>query len=148
MQGRRGLARPNFYCRNMLSRCASLALRRQTRPASSAGKGSALEECSASLNGAAVAHSNGAAVHSNNGAGGRMRAPDGREALAFLRAHSPEGDAQLLPGLCQFCERWMEQVPCLARACPCVPDAAPVHGGSCCPVPVLLCHVELVLSAA
>lgn len=81
--------------------------RRQTRPNASGAGSSALER-DAPLNGAAAAKSNGAGAH--------MRAPDGREALAFLRAHSPEGDAALLPGLCQFCERWLEQVQPCSRA--------------------------------
>ncbi len=56
---------------------------------------------------------------SSNGAApllGQLRKPDGKEALAFLRAHSPEGDQDLLPGLLHFTERWLQQVmSCLTR---------------------------------
>ncbi|CAL8462399.1 g1932 [Coccomyxa elongata] len=41
---------------------------------------------------------------------GNIQKPDGKEALAFIRAHSPDGDEDLLPGLCQFTERWLIQV--------------------------------------
>ena len=53
---------------------------------------------------------NGAA---QNGAApflGNIQKPDGKEALAFIRAHSPDGDEDLLPGLCEFAERWLVQV--------------------------------------
>lgn len=58
------------------------------------------------------------AADSSNGAGlngaapllGHIRQPDGKEALAFIRAHSPDGDQDLLPGLSQFTERWLVQV--------------------------------------
>ncbi len=41
---------------------------------------------------------------------GNIQKPDGKEALAFIRAHSFDGDEDLLPGLCQFTERWLVQV--------------------------------------
>ena len=53
--------------------------------------------------------SNGATM---NGAApflGQIKQPDGKEALAFIRAHSPDPE-DLLLGLCQFTERWLTQV--------------------------------------
>ena len=47
-----------------------------------------------------------------NGAGplmGRIRKPDAREALAYVRAHSST-EGELLEGLSKFVERWLEQV--------------------------------------
>ena len=47
-----------------------------------------------------------------NGAGplmGRIRKPDAREALAYMRAHS-SAEGELLEGLSKFVERWLEQV--------------------------------------
>lgn len=47
-----------------------------------------------------------------NGAGplmGAIRKPDAKEALAYVRAHSP-GEDDLLEGLSKFTERWLEQV--------------------------------------
>ena len=47
-----------------------------------------------------------------NGAGpllGRIRKPDAREALAYVRAH-PTAEGELLEGLSKFVERWLEQV--------------------------------------
>lgn len=40
---------------------------------------------------------------------GKIRKPDAKEALAYVRAHSPDEDA-LLEGLLKFTERWLEQV--------------------------------------
>lgn len=47
-----------------------------------------------------------------NGAGplmGKIRKPDAREALAYVRAHCPD-ETELLVGLSKFVERWLEQV--------------------------------------
>ncbi|CAL5227691.1 g10699 [Coccomyxa viridis] len=47
-----------------------------------------------------------------NGAGplmGKIRKPDAKEALAYVRAHSPDEET-LLEGLLKFTERWLEQV--------------------------------------
>ena len=40
---------------------------------------------------------------------GKIRKPDAKEALAYVRAHSPDEDT-LLEGLLKFTERWLEQV--------------------------------------
>ena len=40
---------------------------------------------------------------------GKIRKPDAKEALAYVRAHSPD-EATLLEGLLKFTERWLEQV--------------------------------------
>ncbi|EIE24067.1 hypothetical protein COCSUDRAFT_65723 [Coccomyxa subellipsoidea C-169] len=54
--------------------------------------------------------SNGAALNGSAPFLGQIKQPDGKEALAFIRAHSPDGDQDLLLGLCQFTERWLTQV--------------------------------------
>ena len=72
-----------------------------------AGGGGGGGERGASQNGA------GPTAAAGGAAAGGIRAPDAREALAFVRAHSPEGDADLLPGLLSFCERWLEQARAL-----------------------------------
>ena len=41
---------------------------------------------------------------------GKIRKPDAKEALAYVRAHSPD-ENELLEGLLKFTERWLEQVP-------------------------------------
>ncbi|KAK9818230.1 hypothetical protein WJX72_009142 [[Myrmecia] bisecta] len=57
---------------------------------------------------------NGGANSADDGSGnGRTRGsslPAHAEALSFIRANSPEGDADLLPGLCIFTERWLARV--------------------------------------
>jgi hypothetical protein len=75
--------------------------RRYLRQAGAAGSLAAEEGAAAG----GTAGSNGAAPFL-----GQLRKPDGREALAFIRAHSPEADADLLPGLLHFTERWLQQV--------------------------------------
>ena len=40
---------------------------------------------------------------------GKIRKPDAKEALAYVRAHSPNEET-LLEGLLKFTERWLEQV--------------------------------------
>ena len=55
--------------------------------------------------------SNGAALNGSAPFLGQIKQPDGKEALAFIRAHSPD-DQDLLLGLCQFTERWLAQVCC------------------------------------
>ncbi len=62
-----------------------------------------------------------------NGAGplmGNIRKPDAREALAYVRAHSPD-EAQLLVGLSKFVERWLEQVHAPILLTPSCPGIAP-----------------------
>ena len=66
-----------------------------------------------------------------NGAGplmGRIRKPDAREALAYVRAHS-SAEGELLEGLSKFVERWLEQVRLHKPA-----SVTPVLRGFCCPL--------------
>ncbi|CAD7702251.1 unnamed protein product [Ostreobium quekettii] len=46
---------------------------------------------------------------SESAAVGAKSLPSRNETLTFVRQHSPQGDADLLPGLCLFAERWLDK---------------------------------------
>lgn len=52
---------------------------------------------------------------SESAAVGAKSLPSRNETLTFVREHSPQGDADLLPGLCLFAERWLSKVFAMAH---------------------------------
>ena len=57
--------------------------------------------------------------------------PANGDLLSFIRAHSPDGDYDLLPGLCTFTERWLTAVlhPFLSLHGHCCSRTAAFHHG-------------------